>query len=231
MRLIPTSLPSHSLQGVKVPGLVQILLPLLRDPALGLQLSPGLPPLEDPVILLGIDVKRFLLQHLGPGDGESLYGGVPSGVGCGAGRPVGGAGAPRHHHDDVPVVGCPALHLHHPLPGGSTELLELDLLVLPLHLDRLVDQRLAVSGLEDLLAVLYLNDLLLAGGCRQDLDLLGLDVSPGPLDLDLLAARRHVLHDDLLAGGRLYHLLTLACRNHPDNKQIVSSLSSQAILN
>ena len=182
-------------------------------PHLGFQLSSCLPPLEDPVILLGVDVKRLLLQHLRPGDGKSLDGLVaPRGGCCG---PVGGGGAAGDHHDDVPVVPGPALHLHHPLPGGPAQLLQLDLLTLALHLDRLVDQGLPVRGLQDLLPVLNLNDLLLPRGRWQDLDLLRLDVTARSLDLDLLAARRHVLHDDLLARCSLDHLLSLAGRDHP----------------
>ena len=80
---------------------------------------------------------------------------------------------------------------------------------------QLLDQSLAVSGLQYLLSVLYLNDLLLPGACRQDLDLLRLDVTARSLDLDLLAARRHVLHDDLLARRGLDDLLALAGGNHP----------------
>ena len=169
------------------------------------------------MILLGVDVKWFLLQHLRARDGKSLNGLVGPG-GCGGG-PVAGAGTARDHHDDVPVVPGPALHLDHPLPGGPSQLLELDLLTLPLHLDWLVDQGLPVSGLQDLLPVLYLNDLLLSRGCWQDLDLLRLDVAAGPLDLDLLAAGRHVLHDYLLARCSLDDLLALAGRDHPGERR------------
>ena len=149
-----------------------------------------------------------------------------------------------------------ARHLDHLL--ALLQLLELHLLLLlrllkhtagdPLHLScscapahllalallhhGLVDERLPVCGLQDLLPVLYLDDLLAALhlGHGQHLDLLGADLL-APLQLHLAPCSLHVLHDDLLAGSRLYHLLTLACRNHPDNKQILSSLSSQAIFN
>ena len=174
------------------------------------------------MILLGIDVQRLFLQHLWAGDWQSLYGGGRPCVGGGGGGAVGGTGSARHHHDDVAVVGGSALYLHHALPRPP-QLLQLDLLVLTLHLHRLVDQRLPVRGLEDLLSVLYLNDLLLSAGSREDLYLLGLDVCPRPLYLDLLAPRRrHVLHDDLLPRRGLDDLLALAGRNHPANKHLVS---------
>jgi len=177
------------------------------------------------VILLGVDVKWLLLQHLRTGDGKSLDGLVAPGGCCGG--PVTGRGTARHHHDDVPVVAAASLDLNHPLPGAPAKLLQLDLLTLALHLDRLVDESLAVGRLEDLLAVLYLNDLLLSRGCWQDLDLLWLDVAACALDLDLLSPRRHVLHDDLLPRRGLDHLLALAGRDHPGDPAILRLLEKK----
>lgn len=53
--------PGH---GVPVPGLVQVFPSLFGDFSLCFQLGPGLPPLQDAVVLLGIDVEGLLFQHL-----------------------------------------------------------------------------------------------------------------------------------------------------------------------
>lgn len=47
--------------------------PFLGDLALSLQLGSSLSSLQDAVVLFGIDVERFLLEHLGPRQGDTLH--------------------------------------------------------------------------------------------------------------------------------------------------------------
>lgn len=49
--------------------------PFFWDLALSLQLSPGLSSLEDAMVLFGIDIQRFLLEHLSPWQRDTLHGG------------------------------------------------------------------------------------------------------------------------------------------------------------
>ena len=169
------------------------------------------------MVLLGIDIERFLLQHLRSGDGKSLY--ILRAV-AGAG----GSSAARHHHDDIVAVAAPR-----PCSALTSRLndllglLELDLLLAAaVHLNWLVDQSLPVRGLQDLLAVLDLYDLLAPAHLThwQHLDLL---VVGQVLAVDPTVPL-HVLHNDLLTIGSLDHLLSsLTTRNHPDNKNILDT--------
>lgn len=47
--------------------------PFLGDLALSLQLGPGLSSLQDAMVLFGIDIQRFLLEHLSPRQGDTLH--------------------------------------------------------------------------------------------------------------------------------------------------------------
>lgn len=47
--------------------------PFFGDLALSLELGSSLSSLQDAVVLFGIDVQRFLLQHLGPWQGDTLH--------------------------------------------------------------------------------------------------------------------------------------------------------------
>ena len=116
VRVELAALAPHPLEGVQVPRLVQVLLPLLGDPALGLQLRPRLPPLQDPVVLLGVDVERLLLEHLGPGQRDALLDGRRA-----------PAAAARHHHDHVLAVGAAAGHLDHLVGLALARLLDVHL--------------------------------------------------------------------------------------------------------
>lgn len=49
--------------------------PLFGDFALGLQLGASLPSLQNTVVLFGVDVQRFLFQHLSPRQWDSLHSG------------------------------------------------------------------------------------------------------------------------------------------------------------
>lgn len=49
--------------------------PLFGDLALSLQLGSSLPPLQDTVVLFGVDVQRFFFQHLSPRQRDSLHSG------------------------------------------------------------------------------------------------------------------------------------------------------------
>lgn len=49
--------------------------PLFGDLALSLQLGSSLPPLQDTVVLFGVDVQRFLFEHLSPRQRDSLHSG------------------------------------------------------------------------------------------------------------------------------------------------------------
>ena len=102
------------------------------------------------------------------------------------------------------------MHIHR-VTGGWRYLLWL----LAIHLDWLVDQSLAVRGLEDLLTILDLDNLLTSPhlGHGQNLDLLGPEVLTS-LDLHLTSRVLHVLDNDLLAIGGVDHLLALARGNH-----------------
>ena len=49
--------------------------PFFGDLALSLQLGSGLSSLQDAMVLFGIDVQRFLLEHLSSRQGDTLHGG------------------------------------------------------------------------------------------------------------------------------------------------------------
>jgi len=90
------------------------------------------------------------------------------------------------------------------------------LLLLLLTIDhRLVDEGLTVCCLQNLLAILNLDNLLPSLAHREHLQLLGANLLTALLKLDLVTSRiLHVLHDDLLAIGGVDHLLALTGRDH-----------------
>jgi len=148
------SFSSDPFEGMQVSGLMKILLPLLWYPTFCLQLCSGLPSFQYPVILFGIDIKRFLLQHFRPGEWNSLLY-----VGWGA-RSCATVG---NHHDDILTILASSWQLDHLVALALAGLLDVHLLWLSLvlNLDWLINQGLSICRLDYLRLALSCCCLLL----------------------------------------------------------------------
>lgn len=150
-----TSLPSDPLKSMQVSRLMKVLLPLLWYPTFSLQLCSSLSSFQYPVILFGIDIKRFLLQHFWPGQWDSLLD-IRGGAGCCA--TVG-----DHHDDILPILAssCNLDHLVALALVGSLLNVHLLWLSLVFNLDWLVYESLTVCCLDYLGLALACCGLLL----------------------------------------------------------------------
>merc|ERR1712088_661763 len=83
---------------------MKILLPLLWNPSFSLQLSPGLPPFQYPVILFGIDIERLLLKHFRSGKWNALLN---------VGGSTSSCATVWDHHDDILTILASPRNLNH----------------------------------------------------------------------------------------------------------------------